>query len=261
MLQWQTLGAFSGACLGAWLCIELGFRFGRFSKNRSKRPTHGILGTAISAHLGLVAFLLAFTFGLAATRLGERRNLVIDEANAIGTAGLRATALPEPHSTNVRRILAEYTELRAVLLPQGKIGIEEATARNERLTNELWAETRLAVLEGKPSEPYVTQFAVSVNEVIDTGSKRYTVVFRHHIPPIFWDGLALIGILCAIVLGYHSGAEGSARPWILLPLVISLAAVIMLVVDMDSPSGLVRLGQQPMLDALKTLRAPAPSGN
>ena len=60
------------------------------------------VGAIVGAILGLLAFLLAFTFGMAASRFETRRELVLDEANAIGTTYLRAALLPEPHRVEVR---------------------------------------------------------------------------------------------------------------------------------------------------------------
>jgi hypothetical protein len=62
--------------------------------------------------LGLLAFLLAFTFGMAASRFELRRELVLDEANAIGTAYLRAALVPEPHRTEIRTFLRDYVDSR-----------------------------------------------------------------------------------------------------------------------------------------------------
>jgi hypothetical protein len=48
----------------------------------------------VGATLGLLAFILAFTFGLAAARFDTRRQVVLDEANAIGPTYLRAACFP-----------------------------------------------------------------------------------------------------------------------------------------------------------------------
>ncbi len=242
--------------VGACVCLELGYRLGcwRVRQSLEEKPT--VLGIAQSAHLALLGFILAFTFGLAANRLGERKALVIDEANAIGTAGLRARVLPEPHATKIRQILARYTEIRALLVPQGKLTVEEAEAKSGVLTKELWEETRRAVLEGKPSEQFVTSFAESVNDVIDTGTERATVVLRHQIPKIVWVTLGLIGVLSVMMLGYNAGVQKGWRPWVALPLAASLAVVVTLVVELDEPLGVVRLSQEPMLAALRELRTP-----
>src|ERR1044072_8017353 len=84
----------------ALISVELGFRVARYRKKRTvdepEAPSAGLMG----ATLGLLAFMLAFTFGLAGTRFEARRQLVQSEANAISTAYLRTDMLPEPMNTN-----------------------------------------------------------------------------------------------------------------------------------------------------------------
>ena len=70
------------------------------------------VGAVVGATLGLLAFLLAFTFGMAADRFENRRHALVDETNAIETGYLRAELLIEPHRSEVRKILREYVEER-----------------------------------------------------------------------------------------------------------------------------------------------------
>ena len=69
----------------------------------------------VSAVLGLLALLLAFTFSLATDRFEARRVLVLEESNAIGTAFLRTQLLGEPHRARLSQLLIEYTDNRIVL--------------------------------------------------------------------------------------------------------------------------------------------------
>ncbi len=83
---------------------------------RRRRPEHetdASLGTVVGATLGLLAFMLAFAFGVAAERLQARKQLLLDEVNAIGTTYLRAGLLLEPHQREMRRLLREHVDLRA----------------------------------------------------------------------------------------------------------------------------------------------------
>ena len=65
----------------------------------------------VAATLGLLAFILAFTFGLAASRFDSRMQVLLDEANAIGTTYLRAGMLPE-QGKQIRALLREYADAR-----------------------------------------------------------------------------------------------------------------------------------------------------
>src|SRR5215475_2297124 len=77
------------------LSVEFGYRLGKYRRRRREDGKEAPLGTMVGATLGLLAFILAFTFGLAAERFNTRRQILLDEANAIGTPYLRAGMLPE----------------------------------------------------------------------------------------------------------------------------------------------------------------------
>ena len=83
---------------GAVLAVELGYRLGA--------------GTMVGSLFGLLAFMLTFTFGLAASRFDARRQLVVEEANAVTTAFLRADLLPTPWAERLREHLRDYVKLR-----------------------------------------------------------------------------------------------------------------------------------------------------
>lgn len=84
--------------------LEAGYRLGVFRHRRSDSEKETPVGEVVAATLGLLAFLLAFTFGFAASRFESRKELVIQEANAVGTAWLRAGLLPAPESTESRNL-------------------------------------------------------------------------------------------------------------------------------------------------------------
>jgi hypothetical protein len=64
----------------------------------------------LSAVLGLLALLLGFTFSLALNRYEARRDLVVQEANAIGTTWLRAQLLEPPNSAAMSNLLRSYLD-------------------------------------------------------------------------------------------------------------------------------------------------------
>ena len=77
------------------LSVECGHRVGKYRRSQPEQEKEAPLTTMVGATLGLLAFILAFTFGLAAARFDTRRQVLFDEANAIGTTYLRAAMLPE----------------------------------------------------------------------------------------------------------------------------------------------------------------------
>ncbi len=161
------------------LAVEGGVRLGQYRRRRSEQEDRPPVGEMVAATLALLAFLLAFTFGLAASRFDVRRGLVIDEANAIGTTALRAGLLPEPHRSDVRRILREYVDVRVEAIQPGKLN--RSIARSEELHARLWAHA-VAVGEKNPGSIVVGLFIASLNEVIDLHAKRLALGVRNRIP-------------------------------------------------------------------------------
>src|SRR5262249_32726740 len=100
------------------LSVEFGYRLGKYRRSRREEEKEVPLGTMVGATLGLLAFILAFTFGLAAARFDTRRQVVLDEANAIGTTYLRAGMLPE-RGQQVRDLLREYVAARLEAIQPG----------------------------------------------------------------------------------------------------------------------------------------------
>src|SRR5208337_190367 len=105
-------GVFLATVAVVLLAVEGGFRLGQYRRRRSEQEDRPPVGEMVAATLALLAFMLAFTFGMAASRFEVRRGLVIDEANAIGTTYLRAGLLPEPYREEVRKLLREYVSVR-----------------------------------------------------------------------------------------------------------------------------------------------------
>ena len=97
------------------LSIKAGIYIARFRRRRSGDEEEASLGTVIGATLGLLAFILAFTFGLTTSRFDSRKQLLLEEVNAIETTFLRAGLIPEPHRSEVRRLLRKYVDIRVDL--------------------------------------------------------------------------------------------------------------------------------------------------
>src|SRR6478736_4677494 len=106
---------FAAFAIVTMACYEAGFRIGRWWQERTPGEQEGPTGMLVASILALLAFLLAVTMGMASDRFDARRALVLAEANAIGTAYLRAGYLPEPASSQARELLRQYVPLRVTV--------------------------------------------------------------------------------------------------------------------------------------------------
>ena len=80
------------------LSAEAGYRVGNWRSRSGSREKEAPIGGLVGATLGLLAFLLAFTFSGAATRFDARRQMVLQEANALGKLICGPTCCPSPNA-------------------------------------------------------------------------------------------------------------------------------------------------------------------
>lgn len=232
------------------LSIEGGFRLGLYRRKRAEQEKDAPVGAMVGSTLGLLAFMLAFTFGMAASRFDVRKSLVLEEANAIGTTYLRAAMLPEGGDA-VRGLLRDYVDQRLGAVKAGNA--VNALKESEALQSKLWA---LAVTAGQqhPNSIIVGLFVESLNEVIDIHSKRVTAGLRNRIPGTIWLSLFVIAALSLGAMGYHSGLAGPTRSLVLVAVALAFSAVIGLVVDLDRPQeGALVVSQQPLVDVRQSM--------
>ena len=233
------------------LSAEGGYRLGtRAAREEDNGDTP--LGEMIAATLGLLAFLLAFTFSLAANRYDTRRQLLLDEANAIGTTWLRAGLLPEG-GDDIRALLVRYTDVR-LAAPHRRL--DESIRLSEQLQAQLWERTTPIATSGR-NPVIVGLFIASLNDLIDLHAKRLTASVRNRIPLSIWSALYCVTVLSFVALGYHAGLLRVRRSFAIIPVAFTFAVVIGLIADLDRPhEGTRTVGQEPLIEVLKSM-APA----
>lgn len=227
---------------------EIGHSFGLRDKQEAN------IATLQASILGLLALMLSFTFAMAVSRFDDRRGALLDEANAIGTAALRARLLPAPHDAACLGLLRDYVGIRVALTKalEKPAPIDAMLAQSNALQERLWKEAKEIASKDTSMVP-TGQFIQALNDTFDAQEKRITA-FRHRVPRIVFFalyGIAAVGIGFS---GYASGLE--RRRWRLPVYVVSLlaASVILLIQDIDRPdSGWVLVDPQPIIDAAEAL--------
>jgi hypothetical protein len=230
----------------ALISVEVGYRLVRRSKEEKEAPVGGMAG----ATLGLLAFMLAFTFGMAASRFEDRRQVLLSEANAIGTTYLRSKMLAEPMRTDAQNMLREYVDVRLEGVQPGKL--QQAILRSEELQNRLWS-VAMAQAEKEPNV-ITSLFIQSLNEVIDLHATRIMAGVRSRIPGMIWIVLYLLAVIAMVMMGYHAGLANSRRSIATIALVIAFSSVLYLIADLDRPGqGMLKVSQQAMIDLRKSM--------
>ncbi|MBX7165779.1 MAG: hypothetical protein K1X74_05470 [Pirellulales bacterium] len=238
-----------------YAALETGYRVGRHRSQRypEKETT---LGAMTGAMLGLLAFILAFTFGLAASRFDDRRHTILDEANAIGTTYLRAKLLPQPQQAAIRRLLKTYVDTRLSAMQPGQM--DAAINASLRIHDQLWNET--SAVAAADSHSIVTGlFIQSLNEMIDLHATRVMVGLRSRIPGAVWAALYAVAILTMATLGFQEGVLSNRRSLVSFGVVLAFTIVLFMTTDLDRPrEGLLQISQQTMLDLQQSVRASEP---
>ena len=248
------MAVFGVTLLLVLLSVEIGYRFGRYRHKVSSREKDAPVGAMVGSTLGLLAFLLAFTFGLAATRFDARRAVVLDEANAIGTTYLRAAMLPESRA-EIRALLRDYVDVRLEIVKTRQVAV--GVRRSEELQGQLWSRT-VSLGEKHPGSIVVGLFIQSLNEVIDLHAKRLAVALRSRIPGVIWAGLYGVAALALGGIGYQTGLAGNRRSMEIVVVAIAFSLVIWLIADLDRPGeGFLTVSQQAMLDLRSSMTEPA----
>lgn len=231
--------------------MEAGYRVNRAIHRKSPDKTDEDLGSMVSASLALLAFLLAFMVSFGANINTERRHLVVDEANAIGTTYLRAGFLDEPYQTEARDLLREYTNIRVeASLRQAQVAA--VIIRSEEIYSELWVSAEKIAIESPL--PTISLYISSLNEVIDRHTERLTVGASIRIPPSIVLSLSVVALFTFFLVGVQSGQGEKRNYFAYIILVMILAVVFLLIVDLDrAQEGLLRISQQPMIDLQRQL--------
>jgi hypothetical protein len=220
------------------LVLEIGFRVASRSREKEDPALHEQAVGVRDGVIVLLSLLLGFTLALALPRYDLRRQLVVDEANAIGTTFLRAQMLPEPARSKSVELLRNYVDARVEFSETGGVpgASDAAIARSHELQTALWAQAKDAATASPTA--ITSLYVASLNEMIDLEAKR--IAARHNrVPVSIWVMLFVLSILACLSFGF-SLRRRFLLSMIVAPLMISI--VMALIADLDTPSrGFIRV--------------------
>jgi len=227
---------------------ELGVRTGFRLHVKHDEARKSQLGGVQGAVLGLLGLLLGFTFAMAVARYDARREMVLKEANAIGTTWLRASLLPGDHPKQVKELLRRYLtvrlEYREYFNDPSKLA--KGLRASADIENAIWTHAEAAAKESPT--PVVVSFISALNDMIDTDAERIAAG-RNHIPHGVWVLVLLVAAFGCYTSAYASGAQGARSNFTSLFLPLLLTIVIGLIFDIDHAlQGTIGVSQQPLLE-------------
>jgi hypothetical protein len=240
------------------LALESGLRAG-LRQHRSRedggKTEQGDL--TLNSLLILLALMLALTFSFSLSRADLRKQAVLNEANAIGTAFYRADLAAEPARTELRERLLAYARTRLYKAEEGYLTsqqLQQQIAHSLEAQAKLWPAT-VRVLEGDLPAPIQASIVQAINEVLDAHTTRITFAFDRQ-PWIVMVLLLFISAASLGVVGYNVALVGGLYRWRMSIFTLVLAAIILVISDFDRPgSGFIQVSNQSLIALVEDMES------
>jgi hypothetical protein len=231
-----------GLLLGMLALIETGRRIGARRARRDPEGAKAGVGAMDGAVFGLLGLLLAFTFSGAVSRFDTRRQLIVEEANDIGTAYLRLDLLPAEAQPALRESFRRYVDSRLALY-QKLPDIEAAKrewAENTRLQRQIWDQA-VSACRGAASPATPTLLLSALNTMIDITTTR-TMATQAHPPTIIFVMLFGLALGSALLAGYGMGTSRTRSVLHMCAFAAVTALAVYVILDIEFPRiGLIRV--------------------
>jgi hypothetical protein len=237
---------------------EIGFRLGCRGRD-SKESFRSLMTGTGGAMLGLLGLLLGFSLSMAVSRWDQRHDLLVNEANAIGTNWLRAGLLEDPLRSDLRDALRQYTDARIALCESRGDPAAQRSARSnsESLHASIWSVVKRTNQPGI-SNDVLSSMVNAANELIDIHGVRLAAIENYLPAPLF---LVLLTV-AAVAVGFLAWAFGAANQGGRIAIVmlgLLIGVVLLLIMDVNRPQrGRINIGVESLERARETTEAPSP---
>jgi hypothetical protein len=237
------------------VAIEVGYRIGKSAHRKSEDEKEAPVSAIAATVLALLAFMLAFTFGIVSDRYDTRRALVREQAVAIRTAYSRSDFLPEPSRDQSKALYNDYI---ALIIQTGSSGISAnipaQLSQLRSIQDQLWDIAVEHVRSGDNSD-ISAMYVESINDMANVLATRVTVALQARMPTGFWVVLYVLVVLGMIAVGYQTAIAASRRSWAMVLMALSFSIVITLIAALDDPErGYLPVSQRPLIDLQSEMR-------
>jgi hypothetical protein len=231
---------------------EVGFRLGSKIEASTPADVKSQISTVEAAVLGVLALLLGFTMSMAVSQFEVRKQLVLDEANAINTSYLRSQLLPAPEGPEIASLLRQYVNVRlqyGTTAGNDLARLQSLKTQSALLQKEFWSQA-VTYAQQDPNEVKAGSLVESLNQAIDLEAARW-MALQNHVPESVIYVNAVVSLLSVLLVGYTFGINGRRNILSMCVLALSVTLVLAVIIDLDRPrSGFIRASQQPMIDLL-----------
>jgi hypothetical protein len=240
------------AVFGQVAFIEAGFRFGSSKHEKQHKAQMAQVRAIMGASLGLLAFMLAFTFNMAQQHFEQRTQAYMMEVSAIDSAFRGADLIKRDARAGARDLLRDFAALRLrtslAANDSDMDAVIEMVRESERMHDLLWSIAESS-MEGSENGEDTGIFAQSVFGMINAHDARLQAALFNRISPIIWITLFLMSLLSMTVMGYQAGLTGTRSSLATWTLAITFSAVMTLITDLDRPNmSLFQMNQGLMIE-------------
>lgn len=239
------------------IAIELGYRVGLRTRRRSGDPEAVVKrDVTLGALLALLGLLLAFTYSFSLSRADLRKEALLTEANALGTAFLRADLAQEPARTALRQALYAYARTRTVARADvlTSQSLAASVARSEEKQRALWPAVKTVLAEGTPG-PLANGLVQAVTEIIDLHATRIAR-FADRLPTVVFWLLVMVTAAALAVAAHNAGLAGHISRTRMGAFAVVLSALIAVIIDFDQPQrGAIVISQLPLDSTVASMAA------
>jgi len=216
----------------------------RLASGRSRRTdAEDSAGTSAvdAAVLGLLGLLIAFWFSSAGTRLDMRRSLIVEEANAIGTAWLRLALLPQDVQPVIRGLFREHVDVRIEQAPASKPDASKRlAARADEVQSAIWRHAVDAAPRCE-SDQAAAILLSSLNEMFDAAA-RHQASYDAHTPTLILVLVLVVGAFSGLLAGHDMGTRGPVNWLHAIAFAVVVSLTVWVIYDLEMPRyGLIRV--------------------
>ncbi len=222
--------------------IEVGFRLGKHAQANAKKAQTSQVRAIMGAGLGLLAFMLAFTFSTAQSHFEIRVQSLAEEARIARNAFMQADLMQEPYRAQVKELLRDYIKIRSMVIKPSEVSfaeqVDEFIGFSEDIQRQLWLLVAQSQKQQKPAQGEDKNgdlLTVSVLALTDIHYTRVHSAVMNRIPFTIWMTLYLMAALSMVIMGYQAGLTGRRSPVATITLAFAFSAVIILITDLDRP--------------------------
>jgi hypothetical protein len=234
--------------LSLTLAMEVGYLIGRHTvvEPSERSAESSSVSTLTAGMLGLLAFTLSLSIGFAQTRYEVRRGLVLSEANAIGTAWLRATLIDGDEGPAISSKIADYAHARLdFTIAPSDADVPAVVTRTNALQSDIWRMMQ-AVARRAPN-PVTTALVSALNDMFDLSvSQRFA--YESSVPEALMLALYIGALLAMGALGYQFGLAHKRQIVLSSLLLLMWSGGMLLIVDLSKPRmGDIRVDAEPLI--------------